>query len=157
MGIHPHEPVRCVDPIVAALRAHVGVARENRAVQHQHVSPNMNMRPYIGDESGNQLVPEPSRLIGSATSIEECISICMSCISCDACAVCDAMSFSRPRVRRWLFDVRRSAFLLFQRHEFHPAFRTISRMVGYNFRMHQTGVLLRALVLVIVTRAIEVP
>ena len=37
MGKHRHEPVRRIDPIVAASRAHVGVARENRAVQHQHV------------------------------------------------------------------------------------------------------------------------
>ena len=41
-------------------------------------SPNMNMRPYIGDESGIQLVPEPSRLIGSARSMVECISISIS-------------------------------------------------------------------------------
>ena len=37
MGKHRHEPVRRIDPIVAASRAHVRVARENRAVQHQHV------------------------------------------------------------------------------------------------------------------------
>ena len=42
-------------------------------------------------------------------------------------------------LRRW---VGRSAFLLIQRHEFHPAFRTISRMIGNDFGMHQAGVLL---------------
>ena len=36
MGKHRHEPVRRIDPIIAAPGAHVGVARENRAVQHQH-------------------------------------------------------------------------------------------------------------------------
>src|SRR5438094_9892939 len=62
-------------------------------------SPNMNMRPYIGDESGIQLVPEPSRLIGSARSMVECISIPAApevaaateggCISWDAWDECD--------------------------------------------------------------------
>ena len=37
MGIHRHEPVRRIDPIIAASRAHVGVTRENCAVQHEHV------------------------------------------------------------------------------------------------------------------------
>src|SRR5213592_2200303 len=46
-------------------------------------SPNMNMRPYIGDESGIQLVPEPSRFIGSARLIVECISICISWPPCE--------------------------------------------------------------------------
>src|SRR5215510_10272924 len=32
MGIHPHEPVWRIDPIIAAPRADVCVARENRAV-----------------------------------------------------------------------------------------------------------------------------
>src|SRR5205814_9412630 len=32
MGIHRHEPLRRIDPIVAAPRAHVRVTRENRAV-----------------------------------------------------------------------------------------------------------------------------
>ena len=38
-------------------------------------SPNMNMRPYIGEESGIQLVPEPSRVIGSARSMVECVAV----------------------------------------------------------------------------------
>ena len=37
MGIHPHDPVRRIDPVVAASCADVRVARENRAVQHEHV------------------------------------------------------------------------------------------------------------------------
>ena len=37
MGKHRHEPVRRIDPIVAASRAHVCVTRKNRAVQHEHV------------------------------------------------------------------------------------------------------------------------
>src|SRR5437773_8617438 len=45
-------------------------------------SPNMNMRPYIGLESGNQLVPEPSRLIGSARSMVECMDISICIFSC---------------------------------------------------------------------------
>jgi hypothetical protein len=45
------------------------------------------------------------------------------------------------------------AFVLFNRHEFHPAFRTISRMVGYDFGMHQTGVLLDLLMLLLVLGA----
>src|SRR5947207_166122 len=45
--------------------------------------PNMNILPYIGDESGSQLVPEPSRLIGSARSMVECISICIAWLSCE--------------------------------------------------------------------------
>ena len=35
----------------------------------------MSIRPYIGVESGAQLVPELSRLIGSATFTVECIII----------------------------------------------------------------------------------
>src|SRR5439155_10110167 len=38
-----------------------------------------NILPYIGLESGNQLVPEPSRVMGSARSMDECIDICISC------------------------------------------------------------------------------
>src|SRR6476620_1390822 len=49
-------------------------------------SPNMNMRPYIGDESGSQLVPEPSRLIGSARSMVECIDIRIFTSSCSPAA-----------------------------------------------------------------------
>src|SRR3954471_13790553 len=54
-------------------------------------SPNMNMRPYIGDESGIQLVPEPSRLIGSARSMDECIDISISpwSVASDGCDICD--------------------------------------------------------------------
>ena len=37
MRIHRHDPVRRIDPIVAAIAADVGVARKDRAVQHQHV------------------------------------------------------------------------------------------------------------------------
>ena len=48
-------------------------------------------------------------------------------------------------VERW--DVGRSAFLLFQRHEFHSAFRAIARMIGYDFGMHRAGVLLLFLLL----------
>ena len=43
--------------------------------------------------------------------------------------------------------VGRSAFLLFYRHEFHPAFRAISRMISYDFGMHLAGVLLDLLLL----------
>ena len=39
------------------------------------------------------------------------------------------------------------AFLLFYRHKFHPAFRTISGMIGYDLGMHQAGVLLSLLTL----------
>ena len=46
-------------------------------------SPNMNMRPYIGEESGSQLVPEPSRAIGSVRFTDDCIFI--SCIACPSC------------------------------------------------------------------------
>ena len=59
------------------------------------------------------------------------------------------MSFSRARVRRWMFDVGRSVFLLLQRHEFHPAFRTISGMIGYHFGMHHAGVFLIGLLLLL--------
>ena len=38
-------------------------------------SPNMNILPYIGVESGTQAVPELSRVIGSAISMDECICI----------------------------------------------------------------------------------
>src|SRR5438094_2478337 len=43
------------------------------------LSSNMNILAYIGLESGSQLVPDPSRLIGSARSMDECIDICVSC------------------------------------------------------------------------------
>ena len=50
-------------------------------------------------------------------------------------------------------DVGRSAFLLFYRHKFHPAFRTISRMIGYDFGMHRAGVILHLLLLLLDARA----
>ena len=50
-------------------------------------------------------------------------------------------------VGRLLAIYRSSAFLLFYRHEFHPAFRTISRMIGYDFGMHRAGVFLHLLLL----------
>ena len=37
MGIHRHDPIRRIDPIVAPPRAYVRVARKNCAMQHQHV------------------------------------------------------------------------------------------------------------------------
>src|SRR5262245_51618356 len=46
-------------------------------------------------------------------------------------------------VGRLLAIYRSWTFLLFQRHEFHPAFWTISRMISYDFGMHYAGVLLR--------------
>src|SRR2546423_14185238 len=42
-------------------------------------SPNINMRPYIGVESGTQLEPELSRLIGSARLSDDVIVIFISC------------------------------------------------------------------------------
>ena len=39
--------------------------------------------------------------------------------------------------------------MLFNRHEFHPAFRTIPRIVAYDFGMHRAGVLLDLLMLVL--------
>ena len=39
-------------------------------------SPSMNMRPYIGVESGTHAVPELSRLIGSAMFTDDCIDMC---------------------------------------------------------------------------------
>ena len=56
-------------------------------------------------------------------------------------------------VRCAMFDVETldvRAFLLFQRHEFHSAFRAIARMIGYDFGMHPAGVLLLFLLLVTV-------
>ena len=70
-------------------------------------SPNMNMRPYIGLESGSQLVPEPSRLMGSARSIDECISICIFSCSC-LCPGRLRSIASTFDVERWTLDVRRS-------------------------------------------------
>src|SRR6266481_7453553 len=46
------------------------------------LSLNMNILAYIGLESGNQLVPEPSRLIGSARSMVECMDISIGIFSC---------------------------------------------------------------------------
>src|SRR5713101_8136496 len=37
MRVHRHDPVRRIDPVVAAARAYIGVTRKNRAVQHEHV------------------------------------------------------------------------------------------------------------------------
>ena len=48
-----------------------------------------------------------------------------------------------------LYGVGRSAFLLFQRHKFHPAFRTISRVIGYYLGMHWAGVLLHLFLLML--------
>ena len=64
------------------------------------------------------------------------------------------MSFSRALVGRWMFGVRCWTFVLFNRHKFHSAFRTISRMIGYDLRMHRAGVLLRLLLLACRARAV---
>src|SRR6266853_5576305 len=69
-------------------------------------SPNMNMRPYIGDESGIQLVPEPSRLMGSARSMVECIDISISPWS----VVSDGRDICDECVSGCMFDVRCSTF-----------------------------------------------
>ena len=60
------------------------------------LSPNMNMCPYIGVESGTHDVPELSRLIGSAMFTEDCI-----CISWDECDEWDFAS-GLLDVRCWL-------------------------------------------------------
>src|SRR6187551_2556869 len=74
-------------------------------------SPNMNMRPYIGDESGIQLVPEPSRLIGSARSMVECIDISISpwWVASDGCDIGDecVSGCTMFDVRCSMFDVER--------------------------------------------------
>ena len=46
-----------------------------------------------------------------------------------------------------LYGVGCSAFLFLYRHEFHPAFWTISRMISYDFGMHRAGVFLHLLLL----------
>src|SRR5262249_11102352 len=48
-----------------------------------------------------------------------------------------------------MLDVGRSAFLLFQRHEFHPAFRTVSGTISDDFGMHRAGVLLYLVLLLL--------
>ena len=50
-------------------------------------SPNMNMYPYMGVESGTQAVPELSRLIGSAMLIDDCIDICIWCASSESAII----------------------------------------------------------------------
>jgi hypothetical protein len=49
-----------------------------------------------------------------------------------------------------LYGVGCSAFLLFHRHEFHPALRTIALLISYDFGMHRAGVFLHSLLLVLV-------
>src|SRR5438876_796269 len=68
-----------------------------------------------------------------------------------------AIEVNRPYLGRRMFGacsrfigVGRSTFLLFQRHEFHPAFRTIAGMIAYDFGMHRARVFLSLLVLVLV-------
>jgi hypothetical protein len=52
--------------------------------------------------------------------------------------------------------IERAAFALFQRHEFHPALRTIARMISYDFGMHRAGVsLVVVLLLVVITRGAD--
>ena len=68
------------------------------------------------------------------------------------CATDDsALTLDVERVAPWapraFIGVGRWAFLLLYRHEFHPAFRTISRMIGYDFGMHRAGVFLLLLLL----------
>ena len=60
-------------------------------------------------------------------------------------------------VGRLLAIYRSSTFLFFYRHEFHPAFRAISRMIGYDFGMHQAGVLLDLLLLAAAAPEVAVP
>src|SRR4029450_7487801 len=63
------------------------------------------------------------------------------------------MGFSRSRVRCPMFEVRGPRFLLVYRYKFHPAFRTIARMIGYDFRMHRARKVLCFLVLMLGCRA----
>src|SRR5207237_10139778 len=44
MRIHAHDPVGRINPIVAAIAAHVGVARKNSAMQHEHV---ISKHPHV--------------------------------------------------------------------------------------------------------------
>src|ERR1700726_4313517 len=109
-------------------------------------SPKMNMRPYMGDESGTHDVPELSRLMGSVMFTEECIDILRSPAApesdeggCAGIAIPFASCVTCSE-----FDVRCSPFfLVFQRHKRHPAFWTSARMIEDNLRMHQTGIFLR--------------
>src|SRR6266478_6666868 len=66
-----------------------------------------------------------------------------------------AIEVNRPYLRRCMLDacsrfigVGRSTFLLFHRHEFHSAFRTIARMIHDDVRMHRARVFLFFLLLV---------
>ena len=155
MGKHRHEPVRRIDPIVAASRAHVRVARKNRAVQHQHVLAEHEHaavhRRRIRDPAcaGTFAAHRIGEIDGG---VHLHLPSSPWCVASDAaCDIWRRMRFRRGRrcsmlsVGRMLCDVSdvgRSAFLLFQRHEFHPAFRTIARMIGYDFGMHRAGVFL---------------
>jgi hypothetical protein len=57
----------------------------------------MNIRPYIGVESGTQLEPELSRLIGSAMFTDDGID--MLCISCRAAPPLDPPATLRVTMR----------------------------------------------------------
>src|SRR5215510_14254504 len=59
------------------------------------------------------------------------------------------MSLSRPRARRSVFDVGRSVFLFLQRHQFHPALRTVAGVFSYDLGMHHAGVFLPFLLLLL--------
>ena len=59
----------------------------------------------------------------------------------------------RLMILRWMLDVGRWTFAALYRHKFHPAFRTISRMISYDFGMHRAGVFLH-LSLLLACRAV---
>src|SRR5947209_16830962 len=61
-----------------------------------------------------------------------------------------AIGVNRPYLGRWAFGVGRSTFLLFQRYEFHAAFRTIAGMIHHDFGMHRARVFLSLAFLVLV-------
>jgi len=152
MRIHAHDPVRRIDPIVAAARTHVGVTRKTppcssacHLQKHPHVSVH-------GRGIGNQCLPELSRFIGSAMFTTNCIFISCSCSACSGIA----MPFAIVRcVFAWHLMRGVFAFRLRCSLSERVSFRIsdIARFRADDLRMHRTSVeLLRAVVFVLAER-----
>ena len=126
--------------IVAAACAHIRVARErSRRATSACRRRTMNILPYIGVESGTHVVlgAFAAHWIGNVhrrSHRHPHLVLAMRLLL--------VLVVFHP-VHRVILDlsVWFSVFCL-QGHEFHPAFRTISRVIHHNLRMHHAGVFL---------------
>ncbi len=172
MGKHRHEPIRRVDPIVAAPSAYVCVTREDCAVQHEHVLAEHEHaavhRRRIGQPAcagafaahwlskiDGGLHFHPCRA-GGRRGDRRRVHLFVLMLIVLIVLVARAIEVNRPYLGRWalsacsrfigvgrLLAIHRSwVFSFRQRHQFHPAFRAITWLICDDFGMHEAGVFL---------------